>query len=457
MKVTHKSLKSALKFASAVISKSPIPVLESVSLRLDGAALKVRATNLDAYATTWSPIVSASALDVCVNANALTKALTAFKLDAVLELGTMPADNDAGQVFTISSATARCTLAITGTSVDFPETPATCDQLGVKLDADSIETIKRKFAPIAEKDGSVLSGVNFQPLAKSSGETEVYVACTDGSRLITGLFPSGHDAAAASFTIPANIVALLPVEPVHISLDSGGIWAKLSTIQGIIETRLLSGVYPRVDGIIPETTEGYRVYDRHELITALNAITKHDKTKRAVFVGLQVGSFDGELRYDLTGHSSDKRVFTVNSRLLLDWAKEQKTEQVKITFAVTSSSKLSDIGVLKPLMLEDDSPLDYSVKHLLMPISNYCNKNKQVICTWARKQAQSIEQSGGYSKADEPKITSATKPAQVKRKTSAAPAPEIKQVTVNACAHLRKLIKDHQLSCRDCNCIIASL
>ena len=90
-------------------------------------------------------------------------------------------------------------------------------------------------------------------------------------------------------------------------------------------------------------------------------------------------------------------------------------------------------------MLEDDQFTDYGVRHLLMPV--------QLKSAWTDKQARSLAEDS------EPMDSHARKVAP----RSEGPLPLEGAPVSGACKHLRKLIANHMLTCRDCKCVVETL
>ncbi len=439
--INNAKLTSAVKRAALRVAKYVVqPILRGILLEIgaDGS-YAVTGTDLDSYFKAGS--VDKAVVSVVVEPKALLAALKLINGDVMVEL--------AGEVLKVASTQGHVSVNVPtlGFGEDFPAPETVVANFGgafagaTVLSEREVEVIAGKVAPVcAQYDtASILGGVSFK-----AGVNTTQVCGTDGSRMVVATFNSPW--AVKPVVIPCGIWESL----------SGGVvvrtnsqWAMLVDSLGTTWVKLITGEYPRYEELLPPVGESqrYREYNRKEFIAALKSIKAVPDNKRLnalASVGLRLASPNGEVVLDVQGRASDCRGLGLNVNYLLDWAGAQRSEYLTIT--ITGTGKQTDKSILKPVMLEDDQFADYGVRHLLMPV--------QLKSDWLDKHARSLEQSSEPVSSHKvaPAPVKAVKPLPVK----VAPAPKVAPVS-GACKHLRKLIANHLLTCRDCKCVVETL
>lgn len=439
--INNTQLTSAVKRAALRVNKRAVqPILRGILLEIGAAdGYAVTGTNLDSYFKTGS--VDKPVVGVVVEPKALLAALKLINGDVMVEL--------AGEVLKVASTQGHVSVNVPtlGFREDFPAPETVVAELGGEFEGATVlserevEVIASKVAPVCAQYDTVgiLGGVSFK-----AGVNTTQVCGTDGSRMVVATFNSPW--VVKPVVIPCGIWEGLTG---NVVVRTNTQWAMLVDSLGTTWVRLINGEYPRYDEILPPVGEsqGYREYNRKELIAALKSIKAVPGNKNfqaAALVGLRIASPAGEVALDLQGRASDCRGLGLNVSYLLDWAGTQRSEYLTIT--ITGTGKQTDKSILKPVMLEDDQFADYGVRHLLMPV--------QLKSDWLDKHARSLEQSS------EPMASHKVAPAPVKAikplPVKVAPAPKVAPVS-GACKHLRKLIANHLLTCRDCKCVVETL
>lgn len=475
IQVNRLALLSEAKRASNFINhKAVMPMLRGLVLQASSAGTtRLTATDIDSYYASAVPDTWHPALSVVVNAKELVEALRNM---ATVTVG-LASD---GGTLTLSALGASVKLKTLGDPVDYPVPPVS-DRFEpvVTLTEPMVAVLQQKLAPVA--DQTTITGLLHAICLKPSSKPACTgAAATDGSRMVTADFSATYSL-DKPLLIPSSVIVKAPDEAFSISFDSVARWIRLSGSDFDIYSRRIDGEYPSYEQIMPPVGEsqGYRVYDRKELVAACKAVLKSSAARKSkdnprpvntiCFVGLQAADFTADVTFDMTGQSSDNRAIGLNPNYLLDWLTTQETDRVELLLTGAQNNK--ETHYCKPVMLLDDQYNDHGVRHLLMPV--------QVKSDWADKHACSIEQScepvenAPAAPVRLAKRAKTVKPVAAKREPiNAAPAPvqpapsgwevaepstESEPVVSAPCAHLRKLIRDHVLTCRDCKCVVAAL
>lgn len=375
-------LTTAVKRAALRVNKrSVMPILSGILLEIGSEGeFAVTGTDLDSYFKTGN--VGKAVVSVVVEPKALLAALKLInkEVEVVLEL--------TGEVLKVTSTQGHVTVNVPtlGFGEDFPSPDNLYGgdfEAVTALPEQEINVLADKIAPVCASydTASVLRGINFKH-GLVPGTTQV--CGTDGSRLVVATFDTAWQ--GEPVTIPAHIFDDL-TGPVVIQANSH--WARITDTLGATWVKLIPDQYPSYEQILPPVGEsqGYREYNRKQLIEALKSIKRVPENKRlqtAAFVGLRVASLGGEVVLDLNGASSDRRAIGLNVNYLLDWASSQKGEFVE--FTLSGAQNRTERFYCKPVMLKDEQFGTYGVRHLLMPVA--------LKSAWANKHTQSIEQTG---------------------------------------------------------------
>lgn len=448
--INNAKLTSAVKRAALRVAKRAVqPILRGILLEISNDGdFAVTGTDLDSYFKTGS--VGKAVASVVVEPKALLAALKPINGEVMVKLD--------GEVLKVASTHGHVSVNVPtlGFGEDFPSPETVVANFGgafegaTVLSEREVEVIAGKVAPVcAQYDtASILGGVSFK-----AGVNTTQVCGTDGSRMVVATFNSPW--AVKPAVIPCGIWESLTGGVV---VRTNSQWAMLVDSLGTTWVKLITGEYPRYEELLPPVGEsqGYREYNRKEFIAALKSIKAVADNKRlnaVASVGLWLASPNGEVVLDVQGRASDGRALGLNVPYLLDWAGVQRSEYLTIT--ITGTGKQTDKLVLEPVMLEDDQFADYGVRHLLMPV--------QFKSEWTDKHARSLaednEAMDSRKVAPAPKavVTPKVAPKAVKPlPVKVAPAPKAAPVS-GACKHLRKLIANHMLTCRDCKYVVETL
>lgn len=463
------ALKQWAKAAALVAPKrATLPILGNVKISARDGALTVTATDLDTtYVENWH-------LDKGIDFTALVNAKDLYAFSRTL-------NDKPGAPMVLLAATGTSEAPLLEVSQgdlkrtfmcapveDYPDMTDYVQEYVVRVTSDAANALVAA-CPYADhtSTSSVLGAVN----VTVTEDLNATIVATDGSRLYAKRVNVLEDSPALTVNLPADAVetwSKICPETRMTTLSTGTLHgrrvAQLRNGGTCLITKLIDDEYPRYQELFPSDRSGYRQYDRKQFIAACKAAVACDKRlNKLVIVGLQVGSNAGDFRADLVGASSDNRAMQVNANYLRQWAESQTTDRVTIELTGSVPTGKNGDRYQKPLMLADEK----GAQILLMPLSAYRYPNPRgldeidPLPTWAASICAPI----GENSPREIKAPEVVKPAPAKARpakriasVTPAPAPAVAEpVTVQACKHLRKLIKDHQLTCRDCKCLVESL
>ena len=274
----QETLKAGLAtIGRAAGGRTTMPVLTHVLIETQDGMLKLSATNLDVAMQAWVVAHVVEPGRATVPARLLTEFVNSLPGDADIRLGTAPTDPFS---LTLHAGTIHATLR--GMNPDeFPPIAPWEDAPSWLVPAHDFRTMidQVAFSAATEMSRPVLTGVMV-----TVDDAEMVLSAADGYRLSVRRLNLGVDASpgtALSLLIPAKtvieIARLLVSDQVRLEISvnkgSSQVLFRVEAPTGgqvtVIGTRLLEGVFPDLERVIPSDSATEVIASRSELMTAI--------------------------------------------------------------------------------------------------------------------------------------------------------------------------------------------
>ena len=274
----QETLKAGLAtIGRAAGGRTTMPVLANVLIETQDGMLKLSATNLDVAMQAWVVAHVVEPGRASVPARLLTEFVNSLPGDADIRLGTAPADPFS---LTIHAGSIHATLR--GMDPDeFPPLAPWGDAVSWLVPARDFRTMidQVAFSAATEMSRPVLTGVMV-----TADDAEMVLSAADGYRLSVrrlNLGVDGSPGTALSLLIPAKtvieIARLLVSDQVRLEISvnkgSSQVLFRVEAPTGgqvtVIGTRLLEGVFPDLERVIPSDSATEVVASRAEFMTAI--------------------------------------------------------------------------------------------------------------------------------------------------------------------------------------------
>jgi len=358
----------SLNHAHRVVERrNTIPILSNVLLRGEGAALTLKATDLDLEVLETVPAEIASGGATTVPAQILYDIVRKLPDGAEVSLET----NIEGETLTVRSGRSRFSLQVLPAS-DFPDLTTGDFPVKFTLAAGDLKRLidRTQFAISTEETRYYLNGI-YLHFVTSGGKPVLRAVATDGHRLAQAevAAPKGSE------KMPGVIVPRKTVGEIERLLDAPDLDVTLeisdtkmrATIGGVVLTsKLIDGTFPDYGRVIPQGNDKVLKLERGAFSDAVDRVsTISSERGRAVKLAIA----DDKLTLSVTNpdsgtateevaadYSSDPLEIGFNSRYLLDIAQQLKTG--------TTVFLLADAG--SPTLIKDDDSTD--ALYVLMPM-----------------------------------------------------------------------------------------
>ena len=274
----QETLKAGLAtIGRAAGGRTTMPVLANVLIETQDGMLKLSATNLDVAMQAWIVAHVVEPGRATVPARLLTEFVNSLPGDADIRLGTTPTDPFS---LTVDAGSVHATLR--GMDPDeFPRLAPWGDAASWLVPARDFRTMidQVAFSAATEMSRPVLTGVMV-----TADDAEMVLSAADGYRLSVRRLNLGVDGSAGtalSLLIPAKTVIelarLLVSDQVRLEISvnegSSQVLFRVEAPTGgqvtVIGTRLLEGVFPDLERVIPNDSATEVVASRAELMTAI--------------------------------------------------------------------------------------------------------------------------------------------------------------------------------------------
>lgn len=366
IKVAQEKLAKALNGVSRIAagSRTTLPILNNVLVRVDENKVTLTTTNLDMAVVSYLPATSCKNGVVTVPAKLIAEFVSNLPRGEVVE---MTADDIKMEI-----KAGKCKSTINGAlAEDFPELPGINDEQAVKftLGVDEFKAGLSKVMMAASSDMSrpALTGVYF-----NTYEGALYVAATDGYRLAEKKLVEKVDSEVKAIVPAGSLQEVMRsldegVEEVEILFDETQVRFRVGSVE--VTSKLVDGSFPDYRQLIPKDTEINIELERSELVrvTKLAALFAREvggsvicstSAEKKVFTIASVANELGENSSDLeTEVAIDGRVM-LNSRFLLDALNALGGSKIRFGFA----------NKLDPVLLKTDEDSGYV--HIVMPLKS---------------------------------------------------------------------------------------
>ncbi len=364
IKVKQEKFAKALSNVSRVAagSRTTLPILNNVLIRVDDGKVSLTTTNLDMAVVNYLPTAESKNGVVTVPARLIAEFVSNLPRKEVVHVvatDTKVTIRAAGYSSTINGAAAE----------DFPELPEMSEEKMVtfRMGADAFKAGVSQVMVAASSDTTrpALTGVYFNTF-----EGVLYLAATDGYRLAERRFVEKVESEVTAI-VPAGslqeVMRMLSddIDEVEICFDETQVKFKLGEVE--ITSKLIDGSFPDYRQLIPKESEINVELKRDELvrITKLAALFAKEvggsivcetNTTDGVFTTASVANELGENKSEIkTTANADGKV-TLNSRFLLDALNAVGGDVIEMGFA----------NRLDPVVIKGKKNNEYI--HIVMPL-----------------------------------------------------------------------------------------
>lgn len=361
--VDQGKLAKALSVVSRVAtgSKTTLPILSNVLIRVLDGKVTLTTTNLDMAVVDYIPTSSSKNGEITVPARLLADFVSNLpKGDVKISVKDTKITTSSGKYKSVMNGV---------DAADFPELPELDEKKSVifKIPADefkdSVSAVK--VAVSTDTTRPAFTGVYF-----NTDEKNLYVVGCDGYRLAVKELVSGVSSEVKAIIPVSAINEVLAsisdeIDEVEILFDESQVCFKLGEVE--ITSKYIDSLFPDYKVLIPEKTDIELTLSKSEIlrVTKLAAlfakevggsiVLETDSAKRILLVSSVANEFgenNSEIEVEV---SKDEKVF-VSSRYILDALNSLTSDEVKIGFS----------GGVMPIKLENSDSDSYI--HIVMPL-----------------------------------------------------------------------------------------
>ena len=366
LEVDSGKLSKALNVVSRVAagSRTTLPILNNVLIRVDGGKVSLTTTNLDMAVIDYLPVSDSKDGVMTVPAKLLAEFVSNLPRGTVVKIKT-----DGMKVNVVSKgykSTLNGTLAD-----DFPELPEIDEKKVVKflVGVDEFKVGVNQVIVASSNDLTrpALTGVYF-----NTADGTMYIASTDGYRLSERKFIEKVESEVKAIVPTSSLSEVMrsipeDAEEVEILFDEAQVRFRIGEIE--ITSKLIDGSFPDYRQLIPKECEAEVVVEKNELLRATKlaalfarevggSIVLEAKTSTGTFNVGAVANEYGENTSEIeTEIEKDERI-TLNSRFLIDAINALEEEKVKLKFS----------GKLTPIVVTNAKSDKYT--HIIMPLKS---------------------------------------------------------------------------------------
>jgi len=359
-------LAKALGIVSRVAagSRTTLPILNNVLIRVDDGKVTLSTTNLDMAVIVYLPVSASKNGVMTVPAKLLAEFTSNLPKGETVKVTTE------GTRVTLKAG--RYSSTLNGTPADdFPELPGIEEEKAVKfkMGVDEFKMGVNEVTVASSNDLTrpALTGVYF-----NTDKGSLYVAATDGYRLAERKLVEKVESEIRAIVPTSSLSEVLrsasdAVEEIEILFDEAQVRFRLGEVE--ITSKLIDGSFPDYRQLIPKDNEAEIVVERGELlrVTKLAALFAREvggsivleaKTATGTFAVGAVANEYGENTSEIeTEVKKDERV-TLNSRFLIDALNALEEEEVWLGFS----------GKVAPVTVRNAKSAKYI--HIIMPLKS---------------------------------------------------------------------------------------
>ena len=365
IEVTQEKLSKALNAVSrvAVGSKSTLPVLNNVLIRVDGKKVSLTTTNLDMAVIDYLPVSNSKDGVVTVPAKLLAEFVSNLPKGEKIKISAK--DTKVTILAGKYSSTMNGTLAD-----DFPELPEIDEKKAVifKMGINEFKTSVNQVIIASSNDLTrpALTGVFF-----NTSNKELAVAATDGYRLAEKIMVEKVDSEVAAI-VPTNSLQEVmrsisdDMEEIEISFNEDLVRFRLGEVE--IISKMIDGSFPDYRKLIPDNNDITVTLSKSELmrVTKLAALFAREVGGSIICETRDTGSFlvrsvaneFGENDSEIETEVNINGKVTLNSRFLIDALNSLEEDSIIFSF----SSKVA------PVLLKNAKSKKYT--HIVMPLNS---------------------------------------------------------------------------------------
>lgn len=354
--VNRSELVGALRAISvAAGGLKSLPVLSNVAIEVEGDNLQLTGTNLDTYVRRLVPFTGDPIEPLTVNAKAFGDFAQGFSGEKV----TLKVDD---KKLRVTSGKQRATLGTIKID-EFPAWPSMEGAASFTLTRDQFDAVVRRVSTFAASDIArpILTGVHVK-----GADGKVRFEAADNYRV--GILTIEHDVTLEAIIPATTLQGVLKVvegDDISVTIASNGVM--FSGLRGVMKSRLIEGMYPNVDTIVPTTFKNTLLLDPDDLADA----AKLAEIAAAVNIvkgeladdGLRLSSKDDDREFDTTldvtvgAVEEGKITFALNARFL---------RAIAAAFDDSPQVEFGYNGALAPMSFSD--PKDGSFQAVVMPV-----------------------------------------------------------------------------------------
>lgn len=364
IKILQEKLAKALNTVSRVAagSRTTLPILSNVLIRVDDNKVTLTTTNLDMAVVSYLPASQSKNGVITVPARLMAEFVGNLPRGEVVEIG---ANGDK-----VAIKVSGYTSTINGASADdFPELPEIDESKAVKFQM-GVEEFKEGLSQVmiaASNDATrpALTGVYFNTF-----EGGLYLAATDGYRLAERKFIEKVSSEVMAIVPAASLQEVLrslgdDVTEIELLFDETQVRFRLGEIE--ITSKLIDGSFPDYRQLIPKESEINLELKKDELtrVTKLAALFAREVGGSIVcLANKDDGNFSiasvanelGENSSKIATEVDNSGKITLNSRFLLDALNVTNGEKIEFKFS----------NNLNPIVIRAAKNQDYI--HIIMPL-----------------------------------------------------------------------------------------
>lgn len=353
-------LPSLQAVARSVGTRSTLPVLDNILLAVEGKKLKIAATNLEIGVIKYVGVQGGTDGEITVPAKTLVELVAGLAQTEV----TFESEGD---ILTVSSGSFKA--AVNGIPAsEFPVIPLSSGK-GINFPREAFLTSSQILFAAAVDDGRpVLTGI----LTETKDSKLDFVA-TDGFRLAHRQVSLPKAATQFKTLIPKRtyeevlrIISEQEVDEVSIATSENQNQAVFTLGETIVSSRLIEGVFPAWEKIVPTQIIGRSLLEKEALLKAIKLAAVFARGEANILVlttkkgGLnlksqtkEVGSQENEIEANSEG---EELQIAFNTRFLQDAISNIPTGQLSLEFSGPLSAAL-----IKPVGEE-------GLEYIVMPV-----------------------------------------------------------------------------------------
>lgn len=366
IQIAQSKLNKALSIVSRIAagSRTTLPILNNVLIRVAGEKVSLTSTNLDMAVVDYLPVKGLEDGSITVPARLLADFVSNLPRENIVKIV-----NKANK---IEISAGKYSSLINGSKADdFPELPAMDEEKVTKLmlGVDEFKNGLNQVIGASSNDTTrpALTGVYF-----NTSEGNLYVAATDGYRLAEKKLKEGVDAEVKAIVPTMSLQEVMRsigdnVETIEMLIDKDQVKFRLGEVE--ITSKLIDGSFPDYRKLIPENNEIELTIDKEELSRVVKLAALFAKEVGGSIVceaskekgGLSVKSVANEYGENdsvIEAEVVNEGKVTLNSRFVMDALNAIEEKNVKFVF----SAKMA------PVIVRNEVSKSYT--HIIMPLNS---------------------------------------------------------------------------------------